>query len=458
MKGPLTVTDMICWHVGMGMGLYGVKALRLAYRNRQRIPRFYLRDDLGVPDVQQRVHWDPELARRIGNPSTYDYGRMRETWLVHLCTDWMGDDAWLWKLECEFRLFNYVGDTHRMQGLVTRRYLAPGDRPAVDLEIWGENQRGVVTCPGHGDDPVAEPGARTGTTPGPARRRHRPPGGARGDRGGVRAPVTGYEGADGVDAQLDGSVLRLTLDRARTRNSVDAEMMLALIRQPRGRRPGRGGAGRPAHRRRRRLLRGRRHRRPQRPGAGPPPGRGHPAPSPRTGAPPDPAGAVGAGPDRVPRFGDGPPASGSTSPSRPTSAWPGGARASGSPSSSAGSRPTAAARGCSRASSGSSGRGELLLLGRELSGEEAADWGLVHRCVADDDVDAVAEDLVRRLAAAPTVAVGLTKWLMYSGAALDLDGHLRNEAFALELSSRSQDFKEGLAAFREKRDPRFTGQ
>ncbi len=40
-KGPLTVTDMICWHVGMGMGLYGVSPLRLGYLNRQRIPRFY---------------------------------------------------------------------------------------------------------------------------------------------------------------------------------------------------------------------------------------------------------------------------------------------------------------------------------------------------------------------------------------------------------------------------------
>jgi 2-(1,2-epoxy-1,2-dihydrophenyl)acetyl-CoA isomerase len=101
---------------------------------------------------------------------------------------------------------------------------------------------------------------------------------------------------------------------------------------------------------------------------------------------------------------------------------------------------------------------DLLLLGRELSGEEAADWGLVHSCVADGAVADTAEELVQRLATGPTVAVGLTKWLMHAGSALDLDDHLRNEAFALELSSRSQDFKEGLAAFREKRDPRFTGQ
>ena len=41
---------------------------------------------------------------------------MRETWLIHLCTDWMGDDAWLWKLDCEFRRFNYVGDTQWLRG------------------------------------------------------------------------------------------------------------------------------------------------------------------------------------------------------------------------------------------------------------------------------------------------------------------------------------------------------
>ncbi|MBO0732101.1 MAG: hypothetical protein J2P57_22765 [Acidimicrobiaceae bacterium] len=148
-KGPLTVTDMICWHVGMGMGLYGIKPLRLGYQNRARIPRFFHRDDLNIPDVMQRVHWDPEFARRSGNPTTFDYGRMRETWLIHLCTDWMGDEAWLWKLDCEFRRFNYVGDTQWLRGTVTRRYLAEGGRPAVDVELTMTNQRGEETTPGH---------------------------------------------------------------------------------------------------------------------------------------------------------------------------------------------------------------------------------------------------------------------------------------------------------------------
>jgi len=147
-KGPLRVTDIVCWHVGMGMGLYGVKPLRLGYQQRRRVPRFFRPDALNIPDVQQRVHWDPEWARRAGNPAIYDYGRMRETWLIHLCTDWMGDDGWLWRLDCEFRRFNYVGDTHWMRGRVARKLVVDEDRPAVELDLWGENQRGETTTPG----------------------------------------------------------------------------------------------------------------------------------------------------------------------------------------------------------------------------------------------------------------------------------------------------------------------
>jgi acyl dehydratase len=146
-KGPLTVTDMVCWHVGMGMGLYNVAPLRLGYQNRRRVPRFYHRDELGVPDVMQRVHWDPSFARKSGNPTTFDYGRMRETWLIHACNDWMGDDAWLWRLRVEFRKFNYVGDAQWIEGEVARKYLAEGGRPAVDLDLRTRNQRDEITSP-----------------------------------------------------------------------------------------------------------------------------------------------------------------------------------------------------------------------------------------------------------------------------------------------------------------------
>ena len=65
---------------------------------------------------------------------------------------------------------------------------------------------------------------------------------------------------------------------------------------------------------------------------------------------------------------------------------------------------------------------------------------------------------VDRLAAGPTVALGLTKWLLGAGQAEPLEAHLQNEAFALELSSRSEDFREGMAAFVEKRRPDFRGR
>jgi 2-(1,2-epoxy-1,2-dihydrophenyl)acetyl-CoA isomerase len=101
---------------------------------------------------------------------------------------------------------------------------------------------------------------------------------------------------------------------------------------------------------------------------------------------------------------------------------------------------------------------ELLLLGRKLSGEDAAAWGAIHDAVAPGELDDAVEELVSELAAGPTVALGLTKWLLHEGADVPLTAQLRNEAFALELSSRSGDFREGLAAFREKRPPRFEGK
>jgi len=101
---------------------------------------------------------------------------------------------------------------------------------------------------------------------------------------------------------------------------------------------------------------------------------------------------------------------------------------------------------------------EMLLLGRRLDGREAADWGLVHRAVPAERLDDEVVELVDRLANGPTVALGLTKWLLRSGGTETLEDQLHHEALALELSSRSEDFREGLAAFRDKRGPRFAGR
>ncbi len=101
---------------------------------------------------------------------------------------------------------------------------------------------------------------------------------------------------------------------------------------------------------------------------------------------------------------------------------------------------------------------ELLMLGRELSGADAAAWGAIHAAVPRSDLDMTVYNFVNAVGRGPTVAVGLTKWLLHAGRDAPLEQHLRNEAFALELSSRSEDFREGMAALRERRDPRFEGR
>jgi 2-(1,2-epoxy-1,2-dihydrophenyl)acetyl-CoA isomerase len=101
---------------------------------------------------------------------------------------------------------------------------------------------------------------------------------------------------------------------------------------------------------------------------------------------------------------------------------------------------------------------EMIMLGREVSGAQAASWGLVHKSLPTDQIDAVARDLVDELASAATVAVGLSKLLIHRALAVDLDRHLADEALAIELSSRSDDFHEYARARREKRDPKFQGR
>jgi 2-(1,2-epoxy-1,2-dihydrophenyl)acetyl-CoA isomerase len=101
---------------------------------------------------------------------------------------------------------------------------------------------------------------------------------------------------------------------------------------------------------------------------------------------------------------------------------------------------------------------EMLLLGRTVTGTEAAHWGMVHRALPSAELEGAVEELVAELAVGPTVALGLAKWLLHTGGSNDLGAALANEGLALEVSSRSKDFREGLAAFREKRSPDFKGR
>ena len=145
-RGPLTVTDVIAHHVGLGLGdTFGVGALRLAYLNRKRIPAFYNKNRFGAFDVKQRCHWEDDWAQALNCPAAYDYAAMRMNWMANAITNWMGDKACLRSFEGRARRFNYVGDTQWIGGSVVGLSELDG-RPTVDLQAHGTNQLGELTC------------------------------------------------------------------------------------------------------------------------------------------------------------------------------------------------------------------------------------------------------------------------------------------------------------------------
>ncbi len=100
----------------------------------------------------------------------------------------------------------------------------------------------------------------------------------------------------------------------------------------------------------------------------------------------------------------------------------------------------------------------LTILGEALPAEEAAQWGLIWKCVDDAALMAEATALGRRLAAGPTLALGLMKRALGASARNDLSAQLDLESRLQNEAGRSEDHREGVLAFREKRPAGFRGR
>ncbi len=101
---------------------------------------------------------------------------------------------------------------------------------------------------------------------------------------------------------------------------------------------------------------------------------------------------------------------------------------------------------------------EMSMLGEALEAEEAHRVGLVNKLVPDDKLEEEAAEFAGRLAGLPTMAMGRIKQTLYKSFESDLTATLESEAAGQSLCGYTQDHKEGVAAFMEKREANFTGK
>jgi 2-(1,2-epoxy-1,2-dihydrophenyl)acetyl-CoA isomerase len=99
----------------------------------------------------------------------------------------------------------------------------------------------------------------------------------------------------------------------------------------------------------------------------------------------------------------------------------------------------------------------MAMLGEKISAEQAAEWGLIWKCAPDDEFPVAVANLATQLAAAPTQGLARIKQAIYSSGEHSLEQQLDLERNFIRELGYTRDYREGVAAFLEKRTPVFTG-
>ncbi|HLQ21085.1 MAG TPA: enoyl-CoA hydratase-related protein [Nitrososphaerales archaeon] len=101
---------------------------------------------------------------------------------------------------------------------------------------------------------------------------------------------------------------------------------------------------------------------------------------------------------------------------------------------------------------------EVVMLGEPIDATVALHLGLVNWVFAEGKFDGEVEKIAERLASGPTKAIALSKRALNKAIVVDLDSALEYETYLQEIAGKSKDHVEGVKAFFEKREPRFTGE
>ncbi|MCS7074102.1 MAG: enoyl-CoA hydratase-related protein [Bacteroidia bacterium] len=101
---------------------------------------------------------------------------------------------------------------------------------------------------------------------------------------------------------------------------------------------------------------------------------------------------------------------------------------------------------------------ELATLGERISAKQALDWGMVNQVVPDEQLDETVATIAQRYANSATKAIGLMKRMLNRSMESTLEEALTQEMFCQEIAGQTDDYKEGVLAFTEKRKPNFQGK
>ena len=145
LKGPLNITDMICWYSGGG---HSYQAHRRAAMYRKKHPADSFKNaKTGAADSPARGHTESNMAREVGMPGGYDVGPQRISWLGQLLSNWMGDEGFMHALNVDLRRPNIFGDVSWCRAKIVNKRM-DNARALIDFEVQVQNQLDEITAEG----------------------------------------------------------------------------------------------------------------------------------------------------------------------------------------------------------------------------------------------------------------------------------------------------------------------